>query len=198
VRRWLSLLLGSIALAAFGALGLTLFVEREAEPRFEVAAGPPPGAAPRAIVLFHPSRDAGFSDDLSAALRNGLTSAGFAVDRATITSATPAAPKDYALIAVVSNTYWWTPDRPTLHYLARARFDGIPALGLIGGAGSTERSQRKLDEALRATGAKVIRTQSFWLWRPNDERRMEENNRAVALDQARQLGTQTAAALRQP
>jgi hypothetical protein len=139
-------------------------------------------------VLFHPSRDAHFSDDLSSAVASGLIAAGFSVDRATLTRSTPGAPKRYALIAVVSDTYWWSPDIPTLRYLGRARFDGIHAIGLIGGAGSTARSQRILDKALRDTGATVIETRSFWLWRPNDKARMKEPNREVALSQAKQFG----------
>jgi hypothetical protein len=110
------------------------------------------------------------------------------VDRATLTGDTPAAPKDYALIGVVSNTYWWTPDLPTLRFLARARLGGIASVGLIGGAGATSRSQRLLAEALRASGSRVLQTRAFWLWRPNDEQRMAEVNRDVAIDLARQMG----------
>lgn len=61
-------------------------------------------------------------------------------------------------------------------------------VGLIGGAGSTDRSERVLGEALRATGATVLGIRSFWLWRPNDKSRMNEPNRGVARDMARQFG----------
>ena len=53
---------------------------------------------------------------------------------------------------------------------------------MIGGAGSTQRSERLLGEALRNTGATVLKTQSVWLWRPNDEARMNEPNRHVAAE----------------
>jgi hypothetical protein len=142
----------------------------------------------RALVLYHPSRDAHFSDELSLAFAEGLTAAGFAVDRATLTAATPAHPEGYALIGIVSNTYYWTPDLPTLHYLDRARLDGMAVVGLIGGAGSTGRAQRVLKAALDRTGATVLGAQSFWLWRPNDESRLSERNRAVALDRAKRMG----------
>jgi hypothetical protein len=174
---------GVILLAALALV--TAVVETEAGYRHEVLGGE---GTIRALVLFHPSRDAHFSDDLSLALADGLKAAGFSVQRATLTRDTPTAPKGYALIAVVSNTYWWTPDWPTLRYLARARLGGINAIGLIGGAGSTDRSQRILAQALRKSRANVIRTRSFWLARPNDETRMDEPNRAVALQMARQFG----------
>ena len=115
--------------------------------------------------------------------------AGFQVDRATLTSATLARPEGYALVAVVTNTYYWTPDLPTLRYLRRAHLQGIAVVGLVAGAGSTGHSQRVLERALLRAGATVLQTRSFWLWRPNDESRPNEPNRQVALDLARQLGT---------
>jgi hypothetical protein len=89
---------------------VTALVESEVRYRHERIGGAGPA---RALVLFHPSREAHFSDDLSLAVARGLIAAGIAVDRATLSDRTPRAPTGYALIAVVSNTYWWTPDRPT-------------------------------------------------------------------------------------
>lgn len=152
---------------------------------------------PHALVLYHPSRDAAFTDDLSAAFAEGMSQAGFSVDRATVTSDTPADTSKYALVAVVSNTYYWTPDVPTLRYLKRASWRGQTAVGLIGGAGSTDWAQQRLEAALSATGAEVRGVRSFWLWRPNDEARMNEPNRAVATDLARKFGVETARALAQ-
>ena len=159
----------------------------------------------RALVLFHPSRDAHFTDDLSMAFSDGLKDAGLAVDLATLTASTPGDPspgdptpgdptpgdlKRYALIGVVSNTYYWTPDLPTLRYLGRAKLDSSLVVGLMCGAGSTTRSESILKEALRKTGARRVETRSFWLWRPNDRNRMSEPNRDVALRRARQLGAE--------
>lgn len=181
------LLFGSLILLA-GLTVVTITFEVESAYKQESLGGE--GHA-KALVLFHPSRDARFSDDLSMALADGLIAAGYAVRRATLTQDTPGAPSEYALIAVVSNTCWWTPDLPTLRYLARARFDGIAVIGLIGGAGVTGRSRRMVDEALHQTGAKVMQTRSFWLFRPNDEARMSEDNRAVALDLAKRFGEES-------
>lgn len=179
-----------LGLAGFLALAwvvIPVIVEREGTPRLEQLGG---GTGKgRALVLYHPSRDAHFSDELSLAFAEGLMAAGFAVDRVTLTSATPARPEGYAIVGVVSNTYYWMPDLPTMHYLKRSRMEGLPVVGLIGGAGSTGRSHRVLEAALRRTGATVLRVQSFWLWRPNDETRLTEPNRQVALDRARQLGS---------
>ena len=115
------------------AIALTVWVESEVKHNDELLIA---GAAARALALYHPSRDAQLSDDLSLAVVDGLRGAGFSVQRATMTRDMTATPTGFALIVVVSNTYWWTPDLPTLRYLARARFDGVPLVGLIGGAGA--------------------------------------------------------------
>lgn len=180
--RWLMLLLG---LAVVAGAALTLWVEREAEYQVQELGR---GAPRRALVLYHPSRDAHFSDELSIALAEGIVSAGWAVDRVTTTSRTTAGTLRYDLIVVVSNTYWWTPDLPTLRFLRRTRLGGIPAIGVIGGAGSTGRSRRLLREALTVSGARVLEVRDLWILRPNDERRMSEDNRAVARELARRIG----------
>ncbi|MFN0103919.1 MAG: hypothetical protein ACKV2U_17775 [Bryobacteraceae bacterium] len=182
-----------LALVLVGGLAVvSVIVQVEGDYAHEALGGE--GKA-KALVLFHPSRDARFSDDLSLAFAAGLIEAGFTVERATLTRRTPASPEGYRIVGVVSNTYYWTPDLPTLRYLKRARLHGVAVVGLAGGAGATGRSQRVLDEALRATGGKVIQTRSFWLWRPNDERHMNEPNREVALRRARQFGVESGRAV---
>jgi hypothetical protein len=185
------LLLGLALILVVACVGISIWVELEGPYVFETVGGT--AVEGRALVLYHPSREAHFSDDLSLAFANGLMSEGFSVDRATLTAATSAHPEGYALIAIVSNTYYWTPDRPTLRYLARAHLGGVAVIGLLGGAGSTSRAQRVLQAALNHTGATVLGVESFWLYRPNDAARPSEPNRAVALDRAQQLGKTTGA-----
>ena len=99
-----------------GLIVVSVIVEIEGDYTLQVLGG---AGKVRALILFHPSRDAHFSDDLSIALADGLKVAGFAMERATLTSKTPAEPKGYALIGVVSNTFYSTPDLPTLRYLEK-------------------------------------------------------------------------------
>lgn len=169
-------------LAALGWTALSVAVERESGYRIETLGGRGPE---RALVLYHPSRDAHFSDDLSHSVAVGLMADGLRVDRATTTSATPPGVSEYVVVAVVANTYYWTPDLPTLRYLDRVRWNGAHVFGIVGGAGSTTRAEHRLGEALRHTGATVLEMHSFWLWRPNGGVRMSEPNRAGAIAQAR-------------
>ena len=182
------LLIGFAGTALGGFAMVTLVVEQEADYTLQSLGGE---GEPKALILYHPSRDAHFTDELSLAVAEGLKAAGYAVDRATLTGTTPDQPKGYRLLVVVSNTYFWTPDLPTLRYLKRARLDRLPTVGVIAGAGATGRSQRVLERSLSDSGAAVIAMRSLWIARPNDEHRPTEPNREVALQLARQLGFST-------
>lgn len=187
---WKMILLVAAGFLLCGLVIVTVFVEREADYTLQsLSAGVE--CEPKALILYHPSRDAHFTDELSLAVAEGLKAAGYAVDRATLTGTTPDQPKGYRLLVVVSNTYFWTPDLPTLRYLKRARLDRLPTVGVIAGAGATSRSQRVLEESLSGSGAAVIARRPFWTARPNDEHRLTEPNRQVALQLARQLGLAT-------
>jgi len=181
-----------VAVAAVAALAFA--VEREAPYRRQALGGAGPG---HALVLYHPSRESHFSDELSMAFAQGLQASGLMVERATLTADTPAPGGDWTLVAVVSNTYFSTPDLPTLHYLARVRLDGVPTVGLIGGWGATARSQRLLDEALRASGARVLGVHAYWLWRPNAAA-STASERDVAVELARRFGLELGGASRAP
>jgi hypothetical protein len=147
----IAITIGLILLAALAIA--TTIVETEADYQHEILSS---GGGAKALVLYHPSRDAHFSDELSLALADGLQAAGLSVHRETLTKNTPNAPTGYALVAVVCNTYWWSPDLPTLRYLAWARLDDIPTIGLIGGARATGRSEQMLKDALQQAKAKVL------------------------------------------
>ena len=181
-----------VAVLLVAAFGVTAYVEAEADYRLEAISS---ADSPKVLVLYHPSRDAHFSDEISLAVAEGFRDAGLAVDRATITGKTPATPQGYALVAVVSNTFWFTPDLPTSRYLGRARLQGLRTVGLMCGTGSTGRSERKLRAALEKAGAIVVTTRSYWVSRPNDEKRTDQPNREVARQMARALGLEVGQAL---
>jgi hypothetical protein len=184
-RWWKAILLALAGTVLAGLAIVTVAVEQEADYTLQLLGGK---GEPKALILYHPSRDAHFTDDLSLAVADGLNAAGYSVDRATLNGATPDQPKGYRLLVVVSNTYFWTPDLPTLTYLKRARLDHLPTLGVIAGAGATVRSQQMLERALSGSGATLVGVRAFWTARPNDQHRTNEPNREVALQLARQLG----------
>jgi hypothetical protein len=190
--KWI--LIGLVVAVLVSVLAVTIYVEREAPYRSEVLAR---GASGKALILYHPSRDAQFSEELTEAMARGFEDAKMTVERRTMTAETPARPEGFDVIAVVSNTFYAQPDWPTDRYLKRADLKGIPTLGIMAGAGSTERAEATLTKALTRTGADLRGVYSLWISRPNDPARQEEDNRKVAASMARQfafeLGRQAAA-----
>jgi hypothetical protein len=183
--RWKAILFALVGILLCGVAIVTVVVEREADYTLQSLGGL---GEPKALILYHPSRNAHFTDDLSSAVAEGLKAAGYSVDRATLTDVTPDQPKGYRLLVFVSNAFFWTPDLPTLRYLKRAKLGGVPTVGVIAGAGATTRSQQMLGRALSGSGALLIGMRAFWTARPNDEHRLTEPNREVALQLAQQLG----------
>lgn len=188
--KWI--ILGLIGIALVSLVAVTLWVEREAPYRSEIVAK---GEAGKALILYHPSRDAQFSDDLSLAMARGFGDAGMMVERRTMTSATPAKPEQVDAIAVVSNTFYFQPDWPTMRYLKRVDFKGIPVIAIMAGGGSTDRAQAKLTTALKAAGADLRGIRPLWTSRPNDPARLAEDNRKIAEEHARKFAFDLASKL---
>ena len=138
-------------------------------------------------VLFHPSRDAASLMTWRWPVSEGFQSAGLRVPEPRSPRTRQGRFDNFTIVAVITNTYDWAPDLPTQHYLRRAVLTAPVISGVVGGAGSTGRSERLLGEALTAAARGEVHTRSFWLWRPNDKQRMDVPNREVALDLARRL-----------
>lgn len=187
--KWI--ILAGLTILILGVLGVTIWVEAEAPFRKERLAT---GSAGKALILYHPSRDAHFSDDLTRALARGFEEEGLAVERWTMTRRTPARPEGFAVIAVVSNTFFWGPDWPTQRYLERARFDDQKLLAILGGGGHTDRAEISLIQAIKRTGADLLALRSLWTSRPNEPGAATAGNRALAMEiaegMAREAGSE--------
>ncbi len=173
-------------------VSITVYVQTESDYTTQVYAD---DRLKRALVLYHPSRDARFSNELSLAFTSGLLTAGFTVERATISSDTPDTITGYDIVGIVSNTYFFRPDIPTEHYLSRVDFNGVKAVGLMAGAGSTAGAARLLRKWLRRSNADLLDVSEFWILRPNNETPTNKSNWEVAMDKAYTLGVQTAASI---
>lgn len=185
--KWILLVMLLLAFATL--VGILLWLQTEATFRKEI--GQPAGK--RALILYHPSRDANFSDELTQAMRAAFQGAGLAADRWTITRETPATPNGYEIIAIVSNTFFGAPDWPTVRYLKRARFDGQMVIAIMAGSGSTERAERTLRKLLDHTGANSIKVRSLWTMRPNQPGFDGPRNRQLALRFAREFAREASA-----
>jgi len=187
---WKWIVLALVAVALVGLLAVTLWVQREEPFRKDMLAQ---GERGRGLILYHPSRDAHFSDDLTLALARGFAGAGFSAERWTMSAAAPARPEGFAVVAVVSNTFYGRPDWPTMRYLARADLKGLPAVAIMAGSGATAGAEARLRQAVTTSGARLQAARSLWIARPNDETRMKADNRAVAGEIAEAMARDLAA-----
>ncbi len=70
-------------------IALTFWVQLESDAKTVDMGGAGPA---RALVIFHPSREAGFADALAEAVGEGMRAAGMKVERVTTTSKVPTRP----------------------------------------------------------------------------------------------------------
>ncbi|RVQ69592.1 hypothetical protein EKN06_05360 [Croceicoccus ponticola] len=190
--KWI--ILAIVVLIVIAVAGVVFWVQTEAPFHREHISQ---GSGKRALILYHPSRDAHFSDDLTMALARGFAEADFPVDRWTMTSRTPSKPKGYAIVAVVSNTFFSAPDWPTLRYLKRARLEDQNVIAIMAGGGKTERAEQKLGFALERTGAHVLDLRPLWTTRPNEPGSEGPANRQVAMKIARSMAREAGQLVRE-
>ncbi|WP_324827696.1 hypothetical protein [Qipengyuania zhejiangensis] len=185
--KWI--LLALVVMVILAVVGVTFWVQTEAPfRRVTLAEGP----AERALILYHTSRDAHFSDDLAAALAQGFEEGGLSVDRWPMTKSTPPRPEGYAVVAVVSNTFFGAPDWPTARYLERAKLTDLDTIAIIAGSGSTDRAERLLRAKLEKTGARLLALRPLWIKRPNTPNSHTKDNREIAMGLARAMATKAA------
>lgn len=181
---WKWIVLGLVVIVIVAVVAITIYVEREAPFEQDRLAE---GTAGKALILYHPSRDAHFADELTNSLARGFADRNLGVERWTMTGETPPHPEGFAVIAVVSNTFYQGPDWPTARYLARAEFKGTPVIAIMAGSGSTERAQLALGNAIDRTGARVLAVRSLWITRSNEPSQPTADNRQAAMMIARKL-----------
>ena len=181
----------TVAVSVIGLLvvwgGISVLVEREVPSKLEVWGGV---GKMNALILYHPSWLDRFQDDLTMAFGRGLISQGWSVERTTVSSGLDVDFGRYDLIVFGTNTYYGRPDYPTQNFLARVKLNGKPVAGLVSGAGDTEQSVAALKELIEKSGGMPVGVKAFWLFRPNDESRMDESNISVAFDSARAFGAE--------
>lgn len=99
-------------------------------------------------------------------------------------------PSSYYLILIISNTYNWAPDWPTVDWIKEAPLKGKKVIAITLGAGSTEFSKKSLDTKIKESGATLLDSRTFWLLRPNDESQIHKPNVEVAKKLAEEWGEQ--------
>ena len=178
-----------IALIAIGFiltcwLVLSLYVQREAAAK-TIWLGREDSER-QVLIVYDPDPIYNLDEQVGMAIAESLSQNDWAVALKTVRATDGDKLRDYDLIVVIANTYNWAPDRAVKNFVGRCSELHKPFAATTLGAGSTSRAQRLLEQAVLASGNKLIASQKLWLMRPNDEERIKEDNVEVARDMARQ------------
>ncbi|MTB51341.1 hypothetical protein [Lewinella sp. W8] len=170
-----------LLLATWG--GLTLFVEKDGESILHASA--PQEAQQKVLITYSPdpfyNLDERVCDHMGAAFRENQ----WGVTMATVGAARRLDLERYDAFVFCANTYNWSPDWAIGKFIRQsAPIAGKPVMAITLGSGSTARAQRRLEQKIQEAGGVLLESKSLWLWRPNDEHRMEEENVTVACDLA--------------
>jgi hypothetical protein len=88
------------------------------------------------------------------------------------------------VVVFCANTYNWAPDWVTLNFiLEHSELEDKMGIPIILGSGSTNRARNILEFSVSDRKMDLIGTEDFWLLKPNDDRRINNDNVKVALDQ---------------
>lgn len=142
----------------------------------------------KALILYNPDPIYNLDEQVCRRVAKGLNRHDFFSKIATINRARGDR-QAYDLYVFCANTYNWAPDWPTETFIrTHENLAGRKVVAITLGSGSTQRSTRKLEELLRLKNANLLVSKTYWLLRPNDEKRLDEGNVAVANELAEALG----------
>lgn len=163
---------------------LSIWVQREGPAmRFEI--GGSNADEPSALIVFDPDPFYNLDEQVCRAFAMGLARRRWRVVVMTVAAARDIEIRPYKLLVVCANTYNWAPDRAVSRYLRNKgplKSKNVVAITL--GAGSTDHSQKVLETIIRNRGGRLVGSKSFWLWKPNDQSRLNEPNTQVAVEHA--------------
>lgn len=124
--------------------------------------------AKAALILYHPGLTS-FSHDMAYAYADGLVSNNWRVEITTSSTQAPTELSKYDLLVVLSNTYAFTPDKPTTRQLERmGSLNGIQTVLITLGAGSAQESKQSLENMVRASNGDIIQSFLLYSMAPNE------------------------------
>jgi hypothetical protein len=180
----------TLATIAIGWTCLTLYAESNG-PSKEWNLGNDEGK--KVLVVFDPDPFYNLDEQVCLSFAKALSEQGISVKVVTVAGAVELDQTQYAAVVYCANTYNWRPDWSITSYIKDhppRPNQGIVAITL--GAGSTESAKKNFENLINENGGKLVSSYSSWLWRPNDETRMKENNVVVATSMAYTWGKQFA------
>jgi hypothetical protein len=191
-RIFLRYLLATLILVIIGWAALTIYVEIAGPSKQWRLQGE--NAKNTALVVFDPDPFYNLDEQICISFGEALKESGFNVYVATVVGAEQFKSSEFDVIIYCANTYNWRPDWSITSFIKDNKkfLTDKNCVAITLGAGSTETSQKYFEEVIENNGGKLIASYSLWLWRPNDETKMEQPNVDVAVDMAHTWGKQIA------
>jgi hypothetical protein len=152
-----------------------------------------PTAKKRALIIYDPDLIYNLDEQVSRSFGQALADQGMQVTVASVAAASEAGNQPMDLYVFCANTYNFRPDWAVTDFIQKqTNLDGKSVVGITVGSGSTEDSQHALETLLRGKKANLLDSRSLWLFKPNDESRMQESNVAIAVSRAYSWGEEMA------
>lgn len=159
-------------------LVLTIVVQRTAAPQKQVFNSTDPLGY--AMVIYNPDPFYNLDERVGKSFARGLVEMNWSAGICS-TAAVSQSDLDKAdLIIFCANTYNWAPDRAIVSVINNADLQNKKVVAITLGSGSTSRAKRLLEEHIKAKGAKLLDSKTYWLLRPNDEHQSKISNVQVA------------------
>jgi flavorubredoxin len=146
----------------------------------------PEGTTGTALVVYHPGKS-DFQREVFSGFMEGLVSKGWRVESTTPSVQSPTDLSSVDLLVLGGPTYWFTPNRPIRRYLSRlGELEGQPTVTIITALGAGERSASIIQKQVREANGNLVKALLLYKMRPNDNYVDGEQNRALAVEMARQ------------
>jgi flavorubredoxin len=151
-----------------------------------------------ALIVYDPDPFYNLDEQICLAFGKELAIHGMNVTIASVAAAEEHNVKiRYDVLVYCANTYNWRPDWAITNFIEEYSSLNINSdvVAITLGAGSTEASQKNLENIIVNSGRNLIESYSLWLWRPNNESKIQEPNVDVAISMAQDWAAQVSSKL---
>jgi hypothetical protein len=147
----------------------------------------------KVLIVFDPDPFYNLDEQVCQSFGQALADNGLYVRIATVKAAKELVNQPFDLYVFCANTYNFHPDWAVTNFIKeQVILGGKPVVAITLGSGSTETSQKALEDLIIEMKGNLIDSHSLWLFKPNDESRTKESNIKVSVSMAYAQGEKIA------
>ncbi len=180
------MIIGLLALLTIWLI-LTLYAEGEGKSKTWETGNP--SSAKKALIVFDPDPFYNLDQQVCEGFGKALADSGWHVKYTTVAAVHKLNTDSFTLYVFCANTYNWSPDWAITSYIKKkAAIKKKNVVAITVGGGSTTRAKLVFEKIIQKSGGILLGSQTYWLWRPNNESRLKEPNSKVAAEMAEKFG----------